>query len=287
MIKKITLALTVAVLACTISACVKDKFSAPASLANADPSGLQATMTLAQFKTLYCYQKAHTLDSIGPVHITDSIILSGVINGDDRSGGLYKQLVMQDSTGGIQLKVDATSLYNEYPIGRRIFVKCKGLYLYNYEGTLEIGSYVDTTGPQPGLGGIPAPLIPNYVVKGMTGISITPKLYTIAQLNAADQLNQQSTLIRIDSIEATPPDTALTYADPYNKAFGNINFVDRLGYTSVLRTSGYADFAAIPVPNGSGTLIGIFTVYAKSNGTTVNQINIRDTSDVHWNNPRF
>lgn len=271
----------------TIGACVKQKFDAPPIHTDTDPSGMQATMNLRDFKIRYCLGPIYTMDSARPVLITDSIILSGVINAADRTGNFYKQLVLQDSTGGIQLKVDATGLYNEYPIGRRIFIKCKGLYLYNYLGTLEMGSYIDTTGPQPGLGGIPSTLLSQYVVKGALNVPLTPKKYTITGLNAANQLYDQSTFIQIDSVEFTPADTGLTYADPFNKAFGNINFQERSRATAVVRSSGYANFATVHVAKGSGTLYGIFTLYQKSNGSLINQIGIRDTTDVQFTDPRF
>ena len=287
-IKNITVAVTIAVMALTISSCVKDKFSAPPALANTDPSGLTATMTLKQFKITYCFGVAHALDSIRPVRIDSNIIISGVINADDRTGNFYKQLVLQDVTGGIQIKVNATGLYNDYPIGRRVFIKCKGLYLYNYLGTLELGSYIDTTGSQPGLGGIPSSLLPTYVIKGATGVAVTPQVYNISQLDAADQLNAQSTLIQIDSVEFINGDLGLTYADPFNKAFGNATFSEKhTGYTAVVRSSGYANFAVDRVAQGSGSLTGIFTIYQKSNGSTINQIGIRDTTDVQFYSPRF
>ncbi|MBS1686258.1 MAG: hypothetical protein JSS76_16050 [Bacteroidetes bacterium] len=274
-------------LSLVLSSCVKDKFSAPANTTATDPSGVAATMNLRDFKIRYCFGVAHTLDSAKPVRINDSIVLSGVINAADRTGNFYKQLILQDSTGGIQLKVEATGLYNEYPIGRRIFIKCKDLYIYNYLGTLEIGSYIDTTGAQPTLGGIPYTLLPTYVVKGALNQTLVPKKYTITDLNSANQIYDQSTLIRIDSVEFTAPDTGLTYSDPFNKAFGNINFQQRDRNTAVVRSSGYANFAAVKVPKGSGTLYGIFTIYQKSNGSLINQIGIRDTTDVQFTDPRF
>ncbi|MCW3127174.1 MAG: hypothetical protein JWO03_2832 [Bacteroidetes bacterium] len=287
LINKVLITLTAAVMAFAVSSCVKDKFSAPAALINADPSGMQATMTTLQFKNRYCFGVAHTLDSSRPVLITDSIILSGVINADDKTGNFYKQLILQDATGGIQVKVEATGLYNEYPIGRRVFIKCKGLYLYNYLGTLEMGSYIDTTGPQPTLGGIPNTLLSTYVVKGASGVPLAPVKYTIADLNNANQLYEQSTLIQVDSVEFIDGDLGLTYSDPFNKAFGNITFTERSRNTAVVRSSGYANFAAVPVAQGSGTLTGIFTIYQKSNGTFINQIGIRDTTDVQFSSPRF
>ncbi|MBS1593106.1 MAG: hypothetical protein JST90_02200 [Bacteroidetes bacterium] len=286
-IKFLSTLATAAAITLMASACVKQKFASPPDTTATDPSGMAATMNLRDFKIRYCFGVAHVLDSASPVRINDSIILSGIINAADRSGNFYKQLVLQDSTGGIQLKVDATGLYNEYPIGRRIFIKCKGLYLYNYLGTLEMGSYIDTTGPQPGLGGIPYTLMPTYIVKGALNQTLIPKKYTIADLNAANQIYEQSTLIHVDSVEFTAPDTGLTYADPFNKAFGNINFQQRDRTTAVVRSSGYANFAAVKVPKGSGTLYGIFTIYQKTNGSLINQIGIRDTTDVQFTDPRF
>lgn len=274
-------------IAVALSSCVKDKWGAPPVASEGDPANVHATMNLRDFKIRYCFGIAHTLDSARPVRINDSIILSGVINSSDRAGNFYKQLVLQDSTGGIQIKVDATGLYNEYPIGRRVFILCKGLYLYNYLGTLEIGSYIDTTGPQPTLGGIPSNLIPRYIVKGALNAPLVAKKYTISDLNAANQIYEQSTLIRVDSVEFTAPDTGLTYSDPFNKAFGNINFQQRDRNSAVVRSSGYANFAAVKVPKGSGTLYGIFTIYQKSNGSLINQVGIRDTSDVQFTDPRF
>jgi hypothetical protein len=55
----------------------------------------------------------------------------------------------------------------------------------------------------------------------------------------------------------------------------------------VVRSSGYANFAIDRVAQGSGNLTGIFTIYQKSNGSTINQIGIRDTTDVQFYSPRF
>lgn len=286
-IKNLSILTAALAIAVAISSCVKDKWSAPPVSSEGDPANMHATMSLRDFKIRYCFGIAHTLDSARPVRINDSIVLSGVINSSDRAGNFYKQLVLQDSTGGIQIKVDATGLYNEYPIGRRVFILCKGLYLYNYLGTLEIGSYIDTTGPQPTLGGIPSNLMSKYIVKGALNAPLIAKKYTISDLNSANQIYEQSTLIRVDSVEFTAPDTGLTYADPFNKAFGNINFQQRDRNSAVVRSSGYANFAAVKVPKGSGTLYGIFTIYQKSNGSLINQVGIRDTTDVQFDQPRF
>ena len=280
-IKNSITALVFGVIILSVSSCVKDKFPAPNG-SNADPVGLYPTMTINQFKLNYYIPNQN---NPFPFQITDSVILSGVIIGDDRSGNIYKTLIFQDSAGGgIQIVVDQTALYNTFPVGTRIFVKCKGLYLYNYAGTLELGAYKDTTKAQPSLGGIPFVNLSQYVVKGKTGLTVTPKHWNLFTLtNGADQINDQSTLIQVDSVEFTNPSLSMTYADAINKASGNVTLQDTAKPTPntvVVRSSGFANFATQNPPSGFGSVTGIFTIYVQSNGTANNQITIRDTSDV-------
>lgn len=284
------IATATAVVILSIASCVKEKFSNP-TITNADPAGVAATMTIAQFKALYCGgSRGNALDSIVPVLVKDSIILSGVINGDDRSGNIYKTLIFQDATGGLEVTVDQSDLYNTYPVGTRIFVKCKGMYLFNYAGTLELGSYINYTGAQPALGAVPAVNLTTYVLKGMTGIALTPKHWNVFNLvNGADPLNDQNTLVEVDGVQFTNADTSLTYGDAINKASLNLLLEDSMQPTPntvIVRSSGYATFATAKPSTGYGNVVGIFSLYQESNGTVQNQITIRDTTDVMLSNPR-
>ena len=289
LIKNIALSIASAAVIMSASSCVKETFSAPVAPANTDPAGIYPTMTIKDFKTQYIFHRAHVLDSASPVLITDSIILSGVVNSDDRSGNLYKQLIFQDSTGGLQIVVDAADLYNTFPVGTKIFVKCKGLYLYNYLGTLEIGSYINRTGAQPSLGGIPWVNLSTYVLRGMKMDTVLPKRLTLAQINGADPINDQSILVQVDSVHfaVATNDTTTTYADAINKAFGNVNLNDCPSPPNsvTVRTSGYANFATTLVPHGYGSVLGIFSIYNKSSGP-VNQLTIRDLNDVRLTRTR-
>lgn len=285
-IKNILVSVTLVLLAFAVQSCVKDKFSSPTTV-NADPAGVHATMTIKQFKSTYYLPQ---VNNPYPFQITDSVILSGVINADDRSGNIYKTLIFQDSTGGLQVVADQSDLYNTYPVGTRIFVKVKGMYMYNYLGTLELGSYVNNTGAQPSLGGIPSSLIKSYVIKGMTGLTVTPRHWDLFSLtNGADQLNDQSTLIQVDNVEFTSATDTLTYADAIHFGSGNLVLQDTVlptPNTVTVRTSGYANFATQRPPSLFGSVLGIFTIYQESNGSTVNQLTVRDTSDVQLYKPR-
>ena len=89
----------------------------------------ESNTTIAALKTSYTSFKL----------IEDSIIIQGIVVANDESGNLYKKIIIQDSTAGIELALDKTSLYNEFKLGQRIFVKCKGMYIGDYNNLIQLG----------------------------------------------------------------------------------------------------------------------------------------------------
>jgi hypothetical protein len=86
--------------------------------------------TIAQLAAMYTNEK--------PFEITDDITIAGRVITTDKPGNFYKSLYIQDETGAIELKIGKTSLYNDYALGQKVYVKCgpqpgsKGLYLGSY-----------------------------------------------------------------------------------------------------------------------------------------------------------
>lgn len=80
--------------------------------------------------------------------IKDEDIFEGVVVGNDISGNLYQTLVLRQigSTPGapddqcITLGVKHTILYPYFPLGQKVRVKLKGLYIGNYSRTPKIGA---------------------------------------------------------------------------------------------------------------------------------------------------
>lgn len=98
----------------------------------AEPVNMTANCTIAELKAKY--------KTIGePVKIDDDLIICGQVASEDRSGNIYKSLYLQDATGGIELKIGKSALYNDYKPGQWVYVKCEGLTLGNYSGMLQIG----------------------------------------------------------------------------------------------------------------------------------------------------
>jgi hypothetical protein len=235
-------------------------------------------MTIKDFKLRYY---APVLGVAMPTLLTDSVVLTGIVNADDKSGNFYKTISLQDSTGGLQIKIASSSLYTDYPVGRRIWIKTKGLYIFDYGGTLELGGYIDLAGTFPTVGGIAPSNAPNNIIKGKWGLTVPVKRTTITALNFADHINMQSMLYQIDDVEFSPSDTSKTYGNALTKASVNLNLLDCVGGSLAVRSSGYANFATAKPAKGHGTITGIYTYYSyASSGNT--QLVIRDTNDVQF-----
>lgn len=204
--------------------------------------------------------------------IMQEYIIAGQVVANDSSDNFYKTIVLQDSTAGITLRLDATGLYSTCRMGREMYVRLNGLWLGDYAGMLQIGAAVDRTDPQyPELLAIPQPLLARHIAAGPMRTPLMPLSVTIDQLS--DSL--QSCLVAIESVELPPQDSGKTYADAVNKLSANRTLQTCLGTRISLRTSGFASFAGVKTPRGNGRATGIYSVFRNEK-----QLLLRDTADL-------
>lgn len=236
----------------TITACVKGEFDAPP--VNIPSVDFPSNTTIAELKAMYL----GTLDSI-----SDDIVIQGKVVANDESGNLYKKIVIQDATAGIEILLNKTSLYNEYKLGQRVFVKCKGMYLGDYGGLVQLGStYLGKVGQLPEI------MIPQHLFKdSLPGSVPEPVAIDLAADNAA----YLSMFVSIDNAIFSEGGK-----NTYSDADATTNRTLKTGSgTITVRTSNYASFALDTLPKGYGKVLGILGSY---NGTA--QLAIRDTSDL-------
>lgn len=194
--------------------------------------------------------------------INDNVYVTGIVVSSDESGNIYKSLYIQDTSGGLLISIDATSLYNAYHLGQRIYVKCKGLFMGDYGGMTQIGLPNNGT-----IGRIPSPVIDQYLLlDSLPGAVPAAKLVTISALGP----NDLGTLIKLENVHFM--DIGMPYSDA--GASSNRNISDGSS-TLVMRNSNYATFASTLIPDGTGTIYGILGTF----GGTL-QLYIRDLNDV-------
>ncbi|MEK7224053.1 MAG: DUF5689 domain-containing protein, partial [Bacteroidota bacterium] len=258
---------TLVVAAClAITSCQK-KFTDPPLLGNPD---IVANITIKDVKVRYT--------SGVPVKINDDAVIEGIVSCDDRSGNYYQQIAIQDATGGVLLRLAGNNLYNNYPVGRKVFVKLKGLYLGQYSGTLQFGGGIDS--PYINQGGVTL-LAPNlqeqHLIKGALNQPLVPKVVTVAQLTTSLQDPHVSTLVKLQGFEFASGELGKNYADDDQSGNRILKNCAIPAAQITLRTSNYCNFATLPVAQGNGDIIGIYSFFGSTKQWT-----IRDTTDVQF-----
>lgn len=251
-----------------LSSCLKQVYDAPPDKSGLDPE-LTVTLSIAEIQ-----QFTHG------IAIANDDIIAGVVVMDDKSGNYFKKIVIQDNSGGIEIAIDQSYLYNEYPIGRKVYVRVKGLFLSNSDGNLMLGYTPDATGA---IAPIPFSIINNYVVKATFPTAYKVDTLTISQLRDLNFSKKYlNTIVAIRDVEFTNESAGVPYAQIASLASNtNLTIEDCDKNTIYLRNSGYSKFQPYFTPTGKGMLTALFTVY-----NTTPQLFIRDTTDVHFDSER-
>ena len=252
--------------------CVKDDgFSTPKIDCN-EPE-ITATNTIAQVKDMYTFG--------GATKIETDIIIEGYVVSSDKSGNIYKSLSIQDKpenpTAAIKTSIDQSDIYTTYNVGRKVYVKLKGLAVGYSFGSIQIGKASDTE-----LGRIPALEVKNHIIRSCEVVEIIPKTITIEELDES----MLEMLIQIDNVQFKTTELGNAYANIKNSTTenrtlesfnGNCNLTGEV----LLRNSGYSDFKNDLLPEGKGSVVAIFSNYYEDF-----QLYIRDTDDVKFTETR-
>ncbi len=138
---------------CTLNmACVHNKWDKPSQKNNND-------VNFSMYKTIAELRSG--MGSSGYREIKENIIITGEVIADDRTGNFYRQIIIDDGTAAIPILLDASNLYNDFSIGRKIYLHCKGLYTNFYYKLPQLGYIPDQKGL---LTAIPYQLWDKYII---------------------------------------------------------------------------------------------------------------------------
>ena len=236
--------------------------------------------TIAELKETF----ASVITSNGYKLIEDDLQLHAVVNGNDQGGNLYKQISIQDETGGIIVGINATDLYAFMPVGQKIVINLKGLYIGGYGKMAQLGAEYNG-----GMGRMEQAVWEKSVrlvgdeftsTNGdeTTTIQMTAKADTIDFSAPKDYNSMIGRIVKISNVEISGEGTQ-TLAPEDGSVRLTSNCANRdikgAGSSIVLRTSTYSDFASRPIPTGKVDIYGVCTYY---NGTW--QILMRTNSDL-------
>lgn len=148
--KKILLAFSVALVALSSCRSLKEEWDPVFTFGSNEPGEqhLYSESELSEFGFGGSFASIRELKSAyksGGVQLSGNLWIRGQVISSDVSGNLYRELYIQDETGGIDLKLGKSSLYSDYRLGQWLYVYCDGLTLGAYNGMPQLGMAPDNT----------------------------------------------------------------------------------------------------------------------------------------------
>ncbi|MDR2971386.1 MAG: DUF5689 domain-containing protein [Bacteroidales bacterium] len=199
-----------------------------------------------------------------------------VVVSSDEGGNYYKSMVIQDSTGGVELELDMNGLYTTYPVGQKIILVCNGLVIGDYHSLPQIGWIYQ--GNQ--VGRINSLYFNKYIIKdGCPSLANIPKPLTNNEIDFTS-FRDLNKLVRLEKVtfENSAIGKPLAFNDfptEWKVYFQKENDTDSV----TIRTSNYAKFRSMIIQNNTYNLTGILTVYQAGSRISY-QLMIRTKDDI-------
>lgn len=209
--------------------------------------------------------------------IDEDIMIKGRITGNDVGGNIYKQVTLQDNTAAIIIAINEGGLNGYLAEGSEILVDLKGLYIGGYRKQPEIGAPYNGTS----IGRMQKDIwAKHFKILGSPDASLIQPVDFSTIKNEMDA--NCAKLVTLKDVTFKEADGKSTFSTGTSTGNAVNQELDGYGSKVVIRTSTYADFAAIPLPYDNVAkkklkcdITGIATRY---NSTW--QILIRKTSDI-------
>lgn len=262
-----------------LSSCVQDDdFTVPESLGNEENATLQEILakitdgsitevSVSEVKAMYSTEGE-------PFRVDTDIVMKGYVSSSDRTGNFYKELYIQDNyenpTSAIKVIINRTDLYNQFNVGREVYVRLNppsandspnGLYIGEERvgnGVITIGGGTETDQ----YGTTVTSLGENKVTVSMFRSSNTMEIIPLSLSFNQVSDNHVGMYVQFDGVEFPENLDGQRYFDP-SEDFDTqrtMQVCDGFDYSNfILETSSFADFKNVALPTGNGTIAGIIS----------------------------
>lgn len=198
-------------------------------------------VSIAYLKTLYRNY---------PLKIDANISIVGILRSDDSQGNFRNTFVIEDDTGGIDIKIELKNFFAFYPRGRKYTVRCNGLTMHSYGGLLQLGYFSAMTDAQ--IEPIPTDKLSTHI------LSTSDEEYgTLPTMVEIDNLSSRLTScwIGLEPVQFIDEELDMAWADDDTDT--DRHLINHHGDTLIVRTNHEAQYAKHIVPRGSGHIEGL------------------------------
>ncbi len=188
-----------------------------------------------------------------PTKIVGEYRLSGTVVSRDREGSFYKTLVLDDGTGGVEVKMDMEEIFKRFKIHSRVLVRCNGLWIDSFGGALQLGA-------EPYQGGETHYIAASQIASHLQN---DDKFYGEVlpfELGLGDlSPHYISRYVVFEGVRFADEESGRGWADTGEGAeyYSDRYLVDDAGRRLAVRTSRYASFALRALPRGRGCIEGV------------------------------
>ncbi len=286
--------LSVFALLLTISSCVNsDDYNLPdVTVSTVDPSVLGNKTNFNNVIATYLTAVSDG-EQVGTFGFDDPLYIEGYVVSSDRDGNFFEELIIQNSPDagdagtdprrGLNIQINVSSLADTYEVGRKIYVKLNGLAIGEENGVYTLGREVGS-----GLDQIQSyeyvydPLqldFPTFILRDSEVAIITPKVAAVADLTEADE----NTFVQLDNMQINRNELGLDFAGQPSDQFDGFRTLESCddGSTLKLQTSTFADFKSVTLPEGKGSIAGIYT---RDFGDDISVLVLNGLSDIAMDN---
>lgn len=285
---------TIIAMSFAVTSCVQDDdYSVPDSLGEEENALLQALLgdpnfelkTIAEVKALYLIEDDPGDNSA--VLIDTDHYVKGYVSSSDQTGNYFKEFYIQDSptnpTASLKIIIDQVDTYNQFNIGREVYVNLKDLYVGEERienGVITIGGDTETDD----FGTTVERLNENQARAKVLRSTTTEEIIPLVVSQISDI--HVGILVSIENVEFADNLAGLNYFDPI-ETFDTQRRLQKCAGASYsifnLETSSFANFKNDRLPTLNGTITAVVSKTFDGSGLI---LALNTTDDVNFTEQR-
>ncbi|WP_298556629.1 DUF5689 domain-containing protein [uncultured Algibacter sp.] len=194
--------------------------------------------------------------------INDDVYIVGYVVSSDKAGNFFEELIIQNKTDdsnpdndprlGFKVDINVSSLSDTYQFGQKVYVKLQGLTIGGTSGVITIGK-----GDAVNVEQIQPTEYKEIVLRSNEIVEIQPKVSGLADLTE----NDENTLIQLDNMQLNRFELGASFASESFDEFDGLRLLESCdsGIQIIMQTSTFSDFKTLIVPQGKGSVTGVFS----------------------------
>lgn len=246
----------------TLVSCVKvDDFEVPNTEVVAPNIDSNSVIEISALRSLLQQEQTNTgnPDAVLTFEETEKYI-TGYVVSNDEGGNFFEELIIQNNASnpntGVKIMIDVNPLFTTFEFGRKIYVKLDGLTVGLNSGVLTLGIRDGTN-----INKIAESKMFDFLIRDVEVATIEALPITILDFSD-DKTNLfvRLTDVQFDRHDAVGDNHKTFAAEPSDQYDAERKLQScTTGYFAIFSTSTYADFKAVLLPKGRGTMDAILT----------------------------